>query len=180
MPPIRQKTKAGSRDARSIYGDAAEAHVHLTTKNPLIEEPDMSDLPMHYQTKYEWQGKGADGVLAVLGHADLPAGTPHDSDRYSPEHLLVAAAEICLANYVMLIAGLSKLEIKGYRSSAEGELEREPKAGYRFKRIVIRPELTVGSGTEAQAGRVLEKAHRSCLIARSLNCPVDIEPQVHI
>jgi len=140
----------------------------------------MSDLPMHYQTAYKWQGKEADGLLSVLGHADLPAGTPHDSDRYSPEHLLVAAAEICLANYVTLIAGMSKLEIKAYRSSAEGELEREPKAGYRFKRIVIRPELTVSDGAEALAGRVLEKAHRACLIARSLNCPVDIEPKVHV
>jgi len=140
----------------------------------------MSDLPMRYQTVYEWQGKGADGLLSIQDHAKLQAGTPHDSDRYSPEHLLVAAAEICLANYVTLIAGMSKLEIKAYRSSAEGELEREPKAGYRFKRIVIRPELTVGSGAEALAGRVLEKAHRACLIARSLNCPVDIEPQVHI
>lgn len=139
----------------------------------------MSDLPMHYKTNYEWQGNGADGNLSVQGHAVLPAGTPHDSDRYSPEHLLVAAAEICLANYVTLIAGLSKLEIRGYRSSAEGELEREPKAGYRFKRIVIRPELTVSSGAEDLAGRVLEKAHRACLIARSLNCPVDIEPNVH-
>jgi organic hydroperoxide reductase OsmC/OhrA len=133
---------------------------------------------MHYQTAYEWQGEAANGVLCVEGHTDLPVGTPHDVDRFSPEHLLLAASEICLANYVVLIADRSKLEVRAYRSSARGELEREPKAGYRFKRIVISPELTVADGAEKLAERVLDKAHRACLVARSLNCPVDIDPQI--
>lgn len=138
----------------------------------------MADLPMHYQTTYQWQGKAADGEISIEHHKALPVGTPHDLDRYSPEHLLVAAAEICLANYVLLIAGMSKLAVTAYRSSAEGELERDDKGGYRFKRILIRPELTVSEESESLAHRVLDKAHRSCLIARSLNCPVDIEPSI--
>ena len=92
--------------------------------------------------------------------------------------LLLAAAEICLANYVKLIAEKSKLEVKDYRSSAEGELEFVPKQGYRFKRILIRPVLTVSAGSETMAERVVEKSHRACLIARSLNCPVDIDPLI--
>jgi len=139
----------------------------------------MAEIPMHYQTRYAWQGAAAQGLLSIDAQRELSAGTPHDPDRYCPEHLLVAAAEICLANYVLLIAGMSKLAIRDYRSQAEGELEREEKAGYRFRRIVIRPELTVDAGAEALAAKVLEKAHRACLIARSLRCPVDIEPTVH-
>ncbi len=139
----------------------------------------MAELPMHYQTRYAWQGEGSDGLLSIDGHADLRCGTPHDLDRYCPEHLLVATAEICLANYVLLIARLSQLEVMAYQSRAEGELEREEKAGYRFRRIVIHPELTVRAGSEGLAGRVIDKSHRACLIARSLNCPVDIEPVVH-
>jgi organic hydroperoxide reductase OsmC/OhrA len=135
---------------------------------------------MQYQTAYQWQGKAADGEIAIDGRAPLAVGTPHDADRYSPEHLLVATAEICLANYVLLIAGMSKLDVTAYRSSAEGELERDDKGGYRFKRILIRPELTVSAGAEALARRVLEKAHRSCLVARSLSCPVDIEPSIRV
>jgi organic hydroperoxide reductase OsmC/OhrA len=90
----------------------------------------------------------------------------------------VVAAETCLANYVLLIAQMSKLEIKAYRSTSEGELVKDGKAGYRFQRILIRPELTVEAGKEPQAERVLKKAHGLCLIARSLNCPVDMEPVV--
>jgi organic hydroperoxide reductase OsmC/OhrA len=134
---------------------------------------------MQYETAYQWTGKGAAGTISIDGRPDLPVGIPHDTDRYSPEHLLVAITEICLANFVLLIAEMSKLQVKTYRSSAEGELEHEKGAGYRFKRILVRPELTVEGASRALAERVLEKAHKSCLIARSLNCPVDIEPIIH-
>lgn len=138
----------------------------------------MAEIPMHYTTAYAWQGQAADGIVSIEGHAGLPAGTPHDSDRFSPEHLLVATAEVCLANYVLLIADRSKLKVHSYRSTAEGELEFEQSAGYRFKRIVIRPQLGVDAGAEVQAQRVVEKAHKACLVARSLSCPVDIEPTI--
>ena len=138
----------------------------------------MSDIPLHYQTAYQWTGEAAAGQIRIDGQQPLLVGSPHDPGRYSPEHLLVVAAETCLANYVLLLAGLSGIEVKDYRSSAEGELMQEGKAGYRFRRIVIRPRLTVVAGNEAQAQRVLQKAHQLCLVARSLNCPVEMEASV--
>ena len=138
----------------------------------------MAELPMQYETSYRRPGGAGGGTLSIAERADLAVGTPHDADRYCPEHLLLAAAEICLANYVHLIAERSGLQIQGYHSQAEGELEFVPKAGYRFKRILIRPVLKVAQGSESTAHKVLDKAHRACLIARSLNCPVDMEPTI--
>ena len=138
----------------------------------------MSDIPLHYHTAYQWTGEAAAGEISIDGSLLLPVGSPHDTGRYSPEHLLVVAAETCLANYVLLLAGLSRIEVKDYNSTAEGELMQENRAGYRFKRIVIRPSVTVAAGNEAQAERVLQKAHKLCLVARSLNCPVDMEASV--
>lgn len=138
----------------------------------------MSNIPLQYQTAYVWTGAAEAGEVSIDGPPMLPVGSPHSPERYSPEHLLVVAAETCLANYVLLISGMSKLAVKDYRSEAEGELMKEDKVGYRFKRIVIRPELTVEAGQAAQAKRVLEKAHKLCLIARSLNCPVEMEPTI--
>lgn len=54
---------------------------------------------------------------------------------------------------------MSKLEVKGYGSTAEGELKKQGKAGYRFKRILIWPELAFEAGREAPAERFPEKAH---------------------
>lgn len=135
-------------------------------------------IPLQYKTAYEWSGAGNIGSLDITRCPSLPVGTPHDAGCYSPEHLLVAAAEICLANYVLVIAGRSKLEIGDYCSTAEGTLEQDSKRNYRFKRITIRPVVMVAENDRALAERVLDKAHRSCLIARSLNCPVAMEPRI--
>ncbi len=138
----------------------------------------MSDIPLQYRTAYQWTGESEAGEISIDGPPVLPVGSPHNPERYSPEHLLVLAAETCLANYVLLISRMSKLEVKGYSSTAEGELVKEGKAGYRFKRILIRPELIVEAGKEATAERILTKAHALCLVARSLNCPVEMETAV--
>lgn len=140
----------------------------------------MSEIPLQYHTAYQWTGESAAGDIRIEGQSMLPVGTPHDAERYSPEHLLVVAAETCLANYVLLIAEMSKLVVKDYRSTSEGELIKEGKVGYRFQRILIRPELTIEAGNESQAERILKKAHDLCLIARSLNCPVDMEPVIKV
>lgn len=138
----------------------------------------MSAIPLHYQTAYRWTGEAEAGEGLIDGAPLLAVGSPHSTERYSPEHLLVVAAETCLANYVLVIAQMSQLAVKSYQSTAEGELVQEGEVEYRFARVLIRPELTVEAGKEEQARRILEKAHRLCLVARSLSCPVEMEPTV--
>ena len=138
----------------------------------------MSAIPMRYETGYTWTGTAMAGDISIEDHPRLPVGSPRDADRYSPEHLLVASVEACLANYILLFAQLSSLEVRGYHSSATGELERLDAGGYRFRHIIVRPVLCVAAESASQAGRVLEKAHQNCLIARSLDCAVEIEPTI--
>jgi len=138
----------------------------------------MSEIPMQYETGYAWTGTDMAGNVSIAGHPPLPVGSPHDAGRFSPEHLLVATVEACLANYILLFAKLSGLEIRAYHSSATGELEQTDKGGYRFHRIVIRPVLRVPRESVSMAGRIIEKAHNSCLIARSLDCAVEVEPDI--
>ena len=138
----------------------------------------MSEIPMRYETGYAWTGTAMAGNISIEDHPSLPVGSPHDADRFSPEHLLVATVEACLANYILLFARLSNLEVSAYHSSASGELEQLEAGGYRFRRIVVRPVLRVPGESVSLAGRILEKAHNSCLIARSLDCAVDMEPSI--
>lgn len=138
----------------------------------------MSAIPMRYRSAYTWTGADEAGEIAIEGLPVLRVGSPHAPERYSPEHLLVVAAETCLANYVLVIARMSGLVVQAYRSSAEGELEQEGPAAYRFRQIVIRPRLVVAGGSQSLARRVVAKAHAACLIARSLSCPVEIEPTI--
>lgn len=138
----------------------------------------MSDIPLNYHTAYEWTGDGEKGEIKIGQLPILPIGSPHNVERYCPEHILVVAAEACLANYVLLISQMSKLNVKAYQSTAEGELLKEDKTGYRFKRIVIRPVLTVEPDKKDKAKRIIQKAHSLCMVARALNCPVDVEPDI--
>ena len=139
----------------------------------------MSDIPMQYETGYSWTGTEMAGDINIAGHPALPVGSPHDAERFCPEHLLVATVEACLANYILLFARLSSLEIRTYHSSATGELEHMDRGGYRFRRIVVHPVLRVPGTSAALAERIIEKAHNSCLIARSLVCAVEIKPTIN-
>jgi len=132
---------------------------------------------MQYNTGYAWTGNELAGSIDIEEQPPLPVGSPREAGRFSPEHLLVATVETCLANYILLFARHSSLEIRAYHSSATGELEQD-KDGYRFRRIVVRPVLRVPGESASLAGRIIEKAHNSCLIARSLNCAVEVEPAI--
>jgi len=90
---------------------------------------------MRYETSYRWSGEHDRGETTVSGHAPLPVGGPVGEDHYSAEHLLVATAEICLANTFFFLAARSGLEVASYTSTAKGELEYVPKEGFRFERI---------------------------------------------
>ena len=137
----------------------------------------MSEIPLNYRTTYEWTGLDMNGEVRIGDLPRLPTGTPLSLDRYCPEHILVVAAEACLANYVLLIASRSKLAVKSYKSSAEGELEKDG-SGFRFKRITIRPTLVVEPGKEAAGERIITRAHELCMVARAMNIPVEIEPTI--
>ncbi len=134
-------------------------------------------LPMIYHTGYEWDSdEGERGMLSIPGRWPLLVSGPEDEARYAPEHLLLGAAEICLFNTFFAIAAKARLAIKAYISTAVGELEFVPREGYHFKSLLIRPVVTVAPEDTERAERVLEQAHRACLIARSLNCEVVMEP----
>lgn len=48
-----------------------------------------------------------------------------------------------------------------------------------FQRVILRPEVTVASGTDIAKARELHaEAHARCFIASSVNFPVEHEPQV--
>jgi len=135
-------------------------------------------VPMHYETRYEWSGaKDQGGTTIVEGNSPLPVGGADAPGRWSPEQMLLAATEVCLISTLLSIASLSKLTIREYRSSAEGDLTFVPKEGYKFEHIVIRPVVTVAAADLAKAKDALGRAHRFCLVARSLNFPVDVEPE---
>ena len=135
-----------------------------------------------YTTSLGWSGARR-GVSSSPGLPELDVATPPQfpggiDGVWSPEHLFVAAVEVCIMTTFLAIAENSKLEFVSYNSSAVGTLE-ETGSGYEFTRIVIRPHLVVSDETKVARGeRILQKAEEHCLISRSMKTTVELETSV--
>jgi len=99
---------------------------------------------------------------------------------WTPEHLLLAGVATCYVATFRGISKNSKLEFQGLEVQVEGTIEKQ-EGGLRFTRIELRPVVSIHREQDRElAGRLLEKAERSCLIARSIQATFVLEPKILI
>jgi peroxiredoxin-like protein len=97
---------------------------------------------------------------------------------WTPEHLLLAAVSTCYVATLRAVAEASKLEFDAVEVPVEGVIEKL-EGGFRFTRITLRPAITIHREEDRErTGRLLEKAERACLVSRSLNCTILLEPKI--
>jgi len=121
----------------------------------------------------------AEGVLPCISFS-APAEFLGEPGCWTPEHFLVAAVTSCFVSTFSGIAEKSRLEFATFNLDAEGVLGNEDGI-WRFTEIKLRPVVTVLKEEDRdRAIRLLEKAEKACLIARSLQCKVVLFPAVKI
>jgi peroxiredoxin-like protein len=99
---------------------------------------------------------------------------------WSPEDFFLAAVATCFITTFRAIAEFSKFNFEVLRVSSEGLVNKQ-EGGYKFSRVVVRPILTIELEQDRdRALRLLEKAERSCLVSRSLQSELVLEPLVEI
>jgi peroxiredoxin-like protein len=121
----------------------------------------------------------AEGVLSCISFSAPPEflGEP---GRWTPEHFLVAAVASCFVSTFSGIAEKSRLEFATFNVDAEGLLGSADGI-WRFTEIKLRPVVTVLKEEDRdRAICLLEKAEKSCLIARSLQFKVTLVPAVKV
>jgi len=97
---------------------------------------------------------------------------------WTPEHFLVAAVATCFVTTFRAIAEFSKFEINGLQVTAEGVLSKG-EGGFKFTNIIVRPTLTVLREEDRERGlNLMDKAEHACLVSRSLNSEITLEPTV--
>ncbi|MBZ5502887.1 MAG: OsmC family protein [Acidobacteriia bacterium] len=98
--------------------------------------------------------------------------------QWTPEHLFVASVASCFISTFSGMADYSKLEFRSLSLEVEGVIEKD-EGGWRFTRVVVRPRLKIAHAQDGErANRLLQKAEKACLVARSLACPVALEQAV--
>ena len=138
-----------------------------------------------YEVIGQWGG-GRGGTLEshTLNHVLEFSAPPEFQGRigfWTPEHFLVGAVTSCFISTFAAIAEMSKLEVVSLRVGSKGVLEKAEKGGYRFSEIFLYPELVIVHSEDLErAQRLIEKAERGCLIARSLSSKVSTIPAITV
>jgi len=137
-----------------------------------------------YTTNVTWK-EGRLGVLSSEGFPTFNVATPPDyakgiPNTWSPEHLFVASAGICLMTTFLAIAENSKLEFKSFKCSATGKIEKV-EGVVMMSEIELNPIVKISnSDKKERALRIIEKSEQHCLISNSMKSNITLNPKVII
>lgn len=99
---------------------------------------------------------------------------------WTPEHFFVAALVSCYVSTFSGIANASKFDFISLEVDAEGTIERDG-GGWRFTAVGLHPSVKIAREQDRERAKMLlEKAERSCLIARSISAKVSLAPVVKV
>ena len=138
--------------------------------------------------KYEIRAKATrvrSGVVAsdAIAQPIVFSAPPEFSGEprvWTPEHFFVASVVTCFVSTFSGMADLSKFSFNSLEVDAEGTLERDA-TGWKFTEIKLRPMLKISLEKDSERGaRLLEKAERACLIARSITARIVLEPTIKV
>lgn len=102
-----------------------------------------------------------------------------DPSRYNPEELLVASLSSCHMLWYLHLCSTTGVNVIAYEDDAEGVMSEERNGSGRFLSVCLHPSVTVSDAVFAERATSLhEKAHEFCFIAKSVNFPVTIEPEI--
>jgi organic hydroperoxide reductase OsmC/OhrA len=103
-----------------------------------------------------------------------------ESGVWTPEDFFVASVVSCFVSTFSGMADLSKLSFASLEVEAQGTLEKDP-GGWKFVEVKLRPHLKINQESDQErASRLLEKAERTCLVARSITARIVLEPSTTI
>jgi len=135
-----------------------------------------------YNTSVKWD-EGRVGTLTsptldsfkVATPPEFPKGVPN---IWSPEHLYVAAVNVCLMTTFVAVAENSKLEVESYSCEGTGKLEKVD-GNFMISEIELKPLIKIKFEKDKErAERIINKSENICLITNSINSKIILSPQI--
>ena len=142
------------------------------------------DLVHNYTTTVTWENDRI-GTLSSQTLPDIKVATPPEfpmgvPNIWSPEHLFVASANICLMTTFLAIAENSKFDFKSFKSEATGKLEKVD-GKFMISEIEFKPEVLITDESKKEkAIRLIEKSEAACLISNSMKSKITLTPTIQI
>lgn len=138
----------------------------------------------YYTTTVNWE-KDRIGNLTSPALPNIKVATPPEFPKgvpniWSPEHLFVASANICLMTTFLAIAENSKFNFKSFTSDATGKLEKVDGV-FMISEIEFKPVITIDDESKKEkALRLIEKSEMFCLISNSMKSKMILSPTINI
>jgi uncharacterized OsmC-like protein len=137
-----------------------------------------------FPVSVEWLG---DSRVAsrVDGKSEIVTSSPPefrgtDATVWSPQDFFVAATASCLAITLQGIAGRRDLPIHSLEVSCDGTVGRREDERFGFSRMTGLVEIETEPGYEEQARQIAHEAKEKCLVAVSLDLPIEITVEVRV
>ncbi len=148
-----------------------------------------------YKVLVAWTGNTGTGTSSYRNYSrnhEISAGPakpviPSSSDpafrgdpaRWNPEELLVASISACHQLWYLHLCADAGIVVLTYTNEAEGLLEETPDGAGQFTCVTLHPKVTLAPGSDLAKARDLHHtAHAKCFIARSVNFPVEHQPEI--
>lgn len=146
-----------------------------------------------YTVNVTWTGNTGDGTSKPNGYSknhEVRIAGKHvieassdpafagDANRHNPEEMLVAALSQCHMLWFLSRCAKHGVVVVAYEDDAIGTMLEHRDGGGEFTNVTLRPRITLAKQADPQfLANLHEESHRLCFIARSVNFPVEVEPQ---
>lgn len=179
----------------------SEAWTREPTSNDLLDRGVIehcaqgANVKQHrYEVQVDWTGNDGEGTKSYKGyrrdHSIVGAGKAPisgssdpsfrgDRSRYNPEELLVGSLSACHMLWYMHLCAVNHVVVQEYHDPASGVMRENEDGSGEFVQVVLKPIVKISPDSDREKALALHHdAHRLCFIARSVNFPVEVMPEI--
>ncbi len=121
------------------------------------------------------------GVLSAHNQSTIDVGCPPEfggePGYWTAEQLFVASIEVCIMTTFKWFLEKMGGELISYESEAIGIVQMV-NGGFRFYKIEIKPTISASRIYVSKIKEAIENAHEECVISKTLNIKVDVNPVI--
>jgi organic hydroperoxide reductase OsmC/OhrA len=134
-----------------------------------------------YEVSVDWK-EGKTGETRCAGKPAIEVATPPEfggpENIWTPEDLLTSAVATCIMTSALFFIGRGKIQLRSYKSTATGTLEKTPD-GLLMTSIAVVVSIELEDPAQEEAVRkALEQAEKTCPLSNSLKCPVELDVRI--
>lgn len=142
----------------------------------------MREKEFHFPVTVAWLGDTR-VTTRVKGKKAIETSSPpefhgKDTTIWSPEDFFVGATASCLAITLSSIAERRGLPLHGIEVSGDGVVGRRDDGTFGFTQMRFLVAIKTDAGQEELARELARKAEEGCLVAVSLDLPIELDVKV--